>query len=281
MSEIYQERDWEVIDYQIYHFQEADVFFRGPQPEFLKPYNYAICIGAAQTFGCYCEKPFPYLLQEKLNIPILNWGRGGAGPYFFLKRAKLLDYINEAKFVIIQVMSGRSQGNSLYQSEGIGSYTRASDGIRISCKKAYQELLERYDETYVKKIVAETRVNWVKTYQEFLSKITIPKILFWFSSRYSNYEERYKNTSSLFGKYPQLINQKMVEQIKQFSDDYIECIYPTNSPKLLINRFTGKPANIEDEKGKKTITHDYYYPTPESHIMAANVLEKVCWKYLN
>ncbi|MGK7939757.1 MAG: DUF6473 family protein [Crocosphaera sp.] len=279
MSEIYQERDWEVIDYQVYHFKEGNAFFRGPEPKLLEPHNYGICIGAAQTFGCYCEKPFPTLLQERLKIPILNWGRGGAGPYFFLKRPQLFHYINQAKFVIIQVMSGRSQGNSLYKSDGIGSYTRVSDGIRISCQKAYEDLLERYDENYVKKIVQETRSNWIKTYQDLFQKITIPKILFWFSPRNPNYEEKYTQLSTLFGGFPQLINQDMVDAIKDLSDDYVQYIYDKNAYQLLFSRFNNQPVKLEDWEGKKTISKDSYYPIPEEHLKAADALEEICKKY--
>lgn len=79
----YQERDYEVVDYQMFPLESTNLRFRGPQPQRLETGNYFTCIGAAQTLGCFCENPFPTLLQEQLDITTLNLGYGGAGPYFF------------------------------------------------------------------------------------------------------------------------------------------------------------------------------------------------------
>ena len=64
----------------------------------------------------------------------------------------------------------------------------------------------------------------------------------------------------------------MVNEIKKYSDDYVECASRKGIPQPLISRFTGKPAVIN---GK---TLNRYYPSPEMHIEAANLLEAVCNK---
>ncbi|AFY76541.1 hypothetical protein Ple7327_1131 [Pleurocapsa sp. PCC 7327] len=283
----YQDRDWEIIDYQGFYLPNvAEKSFRGPKPEILEEGQYFVCLGAAQTFGCFCEKPYPTLLQEKLNIPTLNMGQAGAGPYCFLEDKSLLEYINKAKFAIIQVMSGRSESNSLFDSGGREYLTRLSDGVKIGADLAYKELIEQYDQNYVKKIVSETRANWVNNYQKLLQQIKVPKILFWFSTREPFYIEKYTNINTLFGRFPQLVNSKMVEQIKKYSDEYVKCITARGMPQLLISRFTGKPTSIDS--GREDLRNLYgskhmfnkYYPSPEMQIDAAKALEKVCKKYL-
>jgi hypothetical protein len=289
VAEGYTNQDWEVVDYQIYcldpevidYQTNTELLLRGPKPQKLEEGKYFVCIGAAQTFGRFCEEPYPTLLQKRLGIKTLNLGRGGAGPSFFSKNNdKLLEYINNARFAIIQIMSGRSESNSLFTSKGLGFYTRVSDGTPIGCDDAFKELLKQHDKDYIKTIIAETRHNWVNNYKELLKKIKIPKILFWFSVRRPHYREKYENVHNLFGEFPQLVNARMINQIRKHSDEYIECTSKKGMPHILINRFTGKPITIEDPWGG-VWDKNWYYPSPEMHISAANALEKVCKRYIN
>jgi Domain of unknown function (DUF6473) len=285
----YQKRDWEVIDYQGYILPNTGgKYFRGPQPKTLDKGKYFVCLGAAQTFGCYCENPYPILLQEKLNFPVLNLGYSGAGPLFFLQNPSLIEYINNAKFAIVQVMSGRSESNSLFDSGGREYLTRLSDGVKIGADLAYKELLEKRDRSYVETIITETRQNWVKHFQELLQMIEVPKILFWFSVREPFYQEKYTSSevAALFGRYPHLVNSKMIDEIRKYSDRYVECTSSRGMPQLLISRFTNKPAIIDP--GREDLRKLYgnsqlfnrYYPSPEMQIDATNILEKTCQQFL-
>ncbi len=289
MAEGYTNQDWKVVDYQMYCLDpeiidrqtNTQLLFRGPKPQKLEEGNYFVSIGAAQTFGRFCEEPYPTLLQKRLGIQTLNLGRGGAGPSFFSKdNDKLLKYINNARFAIIQILSGRSESNSLFNSKGLGFYTRVSDGTPIGCDDAFRELLKHHDKNYIKTIIAETRNNWVDNYRKFLEEITPPKILFWFSTRKPHYKEKYKDIDTLFGEFPQLVNAHMISQIRKFGDEYVECVSRKGIPHSLINRFTGKPITIEDPWGG-VWNKNWYYPSPEMHVDAANTLEKVCKRHLN
>lgn len=288
MAEAYQDTDWDVADYQIYCLDDSlldrqsntPLLLRGPKPKSLNQGDYFVCIGAAQTFGRFCEKPYPILLQEKIGLSALNISRGGAGPSFFSKdNEKLLEYCNNARFVIIQVLSGRSESNSLFESKGLGTYINRSDGSSIGCDEAFKALIAQYDTNYVKQIVAETRANWIQHYQELLENIHVPTILFWFSTRRPNYGEYYHDVYKLFGDYPQLVNADMVSQIQPFSEHYVECTSRRGISHRLINRFTGQPTTVEDKWGGGVWERNWYYPSPEMHQDAAKQLAKVCKLY--
>ena len=75
--------------------------------------------GAAQTFGRFVERPFPTLLAERLGLPALNLGAGGAGPRHF-DRPEYLDALNRAEAVVLQVLSGRSASCSLFDNSATG-----------------------------------------------------------------------------------------------------------------------------------------------------------------
>ena len=297
----YQARDYEVVDYEMYKLPGTELFFRGPEQPDLKPQQYFVCLGAAQTFGCFCENPFPKILQEQLDLPALNLGYGGAGPRFYLRHTELLEYLNNAQFVIVQVMSGRSEDNSLFESQGLEFLKRRSDGLRLSSDDAYKSLLENnylwkkspvfqsHARTLCRvvgalravRVVFETRRNWLNSYEHLLNNITSPKILFWFSQRTPEYRIRYTNLGSLFSSFPQLVNQEMVNKIRTFSDYYVECKSSRGSPQRLTSRFTGEPvqvrlANDRPDFGDTVWRHNRYYPSPEMHIDAAQKLEPIC-----
>jgi hypothetical protein len=287
MAADYAAFDWEVTDYNVYcldrHVLDAEtnspLLLRGPRPETLGSGNYLACIGAAQTFGRFCEQPFPILLGNRLGLPILNLGRGGAGPAFFSHNQKLLEYINRARFAVIQVMSGRSASNSLYESRGLGHYRRRSDGSTIGCDAAFRGLLANYPIEGIKKIVAETRGNWVDEYVKLLNAIRVPRILFWFSTRYPAYRERYANIDDLYGEFPQMVCPWMIKAISQYTDAYVECISRKGLPHQLVSRQTGQPITIGDPWGGQW-RQNSYYPSPEMHDAAAKALEEGCRRFI-
>lgn len=288
MTAEYAEPDWEVVDYHIYALDPevrdrqtgAPLLLRGPAPRSLEEGGYFVCIGAAQTFGRFCEKPYPALLRERLGIETVNLGRGGAGPSFFSKEnERLLEYVNRARFAVVQVMAGRSESNSLFESKGLGYYVRRADGTGIGCDEAFRELLATRDRAYVERIVAETRQNWVNNYIELLESIRVPKVLFWFSERRPRYRETWQHVGGLFGRFPQLVNADMVQAVRRYADAYAECVSSKGVPQVLVNRFTGEPTSVRDPWCGEWKAN-WYYPSPEMHVAAAGVLEKVCRRYV-
>ena len=285
MSIAYQRRDLEIVDYQLFPLKMPNGgthVLRGPKPKNLEKGNYVACLGAAYTIGCFVDKPYTILLQERLGISTLNLGIGGAGPEYFVGQRKLIKhYVNKSKLAIVLVMSGRSTSNSLFLSKGKPKYTRASDGKEINATEAYKDLLENYEKDYVMKIVQETRDNWVLAYEKLFSMIEVPKIIFWFSRRKPEYVENYSDWQSLFGAFPHLVNSQMIEEITAFADEYVECVTWTGMPQLLISRFFNRPIKINNTDGVGKDGYNEYHPSPQMHLEAASALEPVCRKYLN
>jgi hypothetical protein len=285
MAAEYQDPDWRVVDYQTFCLDERLVdpsthrplWIRGPRPDKLRRGEYAVFLGAAQTFGRFCQKPYPTLLGERLGLPILNISHGGAGAlYFRLMKDALAKYLNEACFVVVQAMSARSESNSLFESQGVGHYRRRSDGALIGCDEAYVDLLKAHWKSYVRRIVQETRSNWCHSYETLFSLITVPKILFWFSKREPAYRDDYRNVQQLFSSYPQLVNADMVANVRRMCDDYVACVGPRGLPQTLFDRFTGETMTISDPWTSAPWSENWYYPSPEMHEDAAAALEPVC-----
>lgn len=285
MAAEYQETDWLAVDYEPFCLDEwildrstkRPLFIRGPRPDRLDKGEYFVCLGAAQTFGRFCTHPFPSLLQERLAMPVLNVSHGGAGPAFFCgNNERLLQYLNDARFVVVQVMSGRSDGNSLFESEGVGYYRRRSDGTYLGCDQAFDELIRTAPRKVLARIVEETRQSWCASYGQLLSAIRVPKILLWFATRRPAYRQGWRSLSELFGAFPQLVNEEMVGVIRRRCDFYVECTSNRGLPHTLRDRLTGESIAISDPWTAQPWTENWYYPTPQMHVDAADALEARC-----
>lgn len=307
----YVARDWEVTDYRCHELEGSGLWFRGPAPGPLEPGRHFTAIGAAQTFGCFCDAPYPALLQERLGLPALNLGYSGAGPAFFARREAVLQAINRSAFCIVQVMSGRSTSNSLFDnSEGLAFGRRRATGEVATSEEIFDEAITRelgrvplvprraknlvlkasgLPLPAIRRLADESRDNWVESYRELFEAITVPTILFWFSARRPDYRPKYHRQGPLLGRYPQLIDAPTLARIKPLADDYAECVSTRGSPQPLLSRFTGQPVSVALEADKKPVANgeaaslytgswheNRYYPSPEMQEDAAAALEAPC-----
>lgn len=81
----YQRRDWEVVDYNTYTLPGTNLTCRGPRLNTLQEGQYIVCLGAAQTFGCFCKEAYPSVLSKQLSFPVLNLGLVAQGLAFSLR----------------------------------------------------------------------------------------------------------------------------------------------------------------------------------------------------
>ncbi len=211
---------------------------------------------------------------------MLNLGAGAAGPGFLVSDPILIEYINRASLAIVQVVSGRSTSNSLFKVKDHSMMgTRLSDGRNMSAPAFYDDLLQS-DIHLAREIVAETRRNYVQAMIETLTKIQVPKILFWFSVRTPEYEEKWTPPASgILSDFPQLVNREMINQLLPFSEHYVECVSRTGLPQPIPPRDPAVTATLDLPSPLPQVELTWmnrYYPSPEMHEEAADLLEPVC-----
>ncbi|WP_146444544.1 DUF6473 family protein [Botrimarina colliarenosi] len=292
----YSARDYEVVDYQTYELPGSSLTFRGPPQELIDG-EYITCLGAAQTFGCFCEEPYPALLAEQLATPVLNLGYGGAGPRFFARQPALLEIVNRGRLTIVQVMSGRSEDNSLFESRGLEKLTRRRDGREMAADDAWRSVLEldywwklapmaresarrwcrRLAQPRVRRLAAENLANYVASFDRLLDQIETPVVLLWFSRREPAYDPGCESVEALFGAFPQLVDRPTVDHLAARVDAYVECVTERGMPQTLLSRFDGSPVEIDltvdraDFRGR-VWRQNNYYPSPEMQQDAAMAL---------
>jgi hypothetical protein len=177
----YQGNDFEAVDYDQFEMAPNLPLFRGPAvPETaLERGDYLCVVGAAQTFGSLVLHPWPQLLGEAVGLPVLNLSRGGAGPEFFLK-PKLIQLARRARFVVLQVMSGRSVGCSEYPGgRRITVDSKLTDLLRLDVLEGMWHKDPKIALHYVRRWNA----SYLDLYRQLRAAIDRPTLLLWLSER--------------------------------------------------------------------------------------------------
>lgn len=299
MSTGYQNRDAHLVDYQLWQLPGGTDALRGPAPTDLRAGSYIACVGAAQTFGCFVDQPWPRLVERDLGVPTLNLGVAGAGPACFLQ-PPFPELIANARAVVFQVLSGRSADCSAFASYGRERLTVRTDGRVLGADAAWREALEAdlvgwrqpllrgllnrwlacRGRQVVRQLVQETREDWQARFHDLLALTKAPKVLLWWSRRPPHHRPRFHSVPAMFGDYPHLIDAPMVAALAARCDAYVECVTSHGSPQLLRDRRTGAPTTVQPalagsgEPATVRWTHNAYYPSPEMHADAATALRE-------
>ncbi len=269
MNRGYQIADQRAFDYSLWRLPGSSVDLRGPCSVDLAS-AYFVALGAAQTFGRFVPKPYVSLLEDHLAIPGVNLGISGAGPSFFLRNNDFLEVLNNAKFVIIQVMSGRSVENSEFElgaNQGV-LRQRKGAGNFVFAESAYQKLLIEADIETLIRVRTETRSRYINEMISLLQMIKRPKTLLWFSTRSPEYSENLLEIGGYLGCFPHFVNRSVVDQIAPFADSYVEVVSRRGLPQPIFDLETKKPSLVWPADlfpNVKLRYHNNYYPSPEMH----------------
>lgn len=281
----YSKRDHEIVDYQYYEFDHIPgVKFRGPRlpQDVLDGGDYFTCLGGAQANGIFVERTFGDIIAEHIGLPVLNLSVGGGGAGFYLQAPGLLDLVNRGRFSIVQAMTARTEPNSRFGAYGfVEALLDLKTGQQISTMEAWPIIFNEEREK-APLYVAESLENWVRRYRELAKKILVPKILFYFSDKDLDEPIDYKasDTMAILGKFPQFVDTASLNEVRPLFDAYVECRSMRNYGYPLISRLTGQPVEVDGgsmaayAEGIKWSTN-HYYPSPEMHEDAAEVLENV------
>ena len=144
--------------------------------------------------------------------------------------------LNGAEAVVVQILSGRSASNSLFDNSRGGNHEGRlrADGSTVRSEEVFRRLIDTASTEEIATIVAETRSDYTETFELLLRQITAPKILFWLSSRPPVDVDDYSDLpGSLFQGNPQLVNRRMVQELGAFADTYVECTSAEGLPHKL------------------------------------------------
>lgn len=277
----YSKRDHEIVDYDFYRFDALPtVGFRGPRlsKETLASGNYCTAIGAAQTLGVYAPNPYPSLIGERLGLPCLNLSTGGGTAGFFAAQPALIDLANGGKFVILQVMTARTEANSRSVPVGI-NFVRDTRTGETEMTEAFWLRLLAEERDKVPALIAESLESWRASYRRLIEQIKVPVILFYFATKPEDEQVNFNATTrdEFYGTFPQFVDMPAVRDVAALCDAYVECRSKRGFPHPLHSRFTGEPVKVDfgamhASMGEEVHAMNDYYPSPEMHEDAVEAL---------
>jgi hypothetical protein len=275
----YQETDRKVIDYDLWFDEETCQAFRGPRPKLHRDPR-IVCLGAAQTFGRFVQRPYPQQVSDFLQVPVLNLGVSGAGPEFYLERPSLIRRIARAEIVIVQAMSARSVTAGCFKAQkgnkGVLSFVAGPHaGQPLLAQAAYQLLRDSEGEEAFFRQVRAVQAAWLEQYFELGRQIAGTKVFLWLSTKMPH--EIPDVQASSVGTFPHFVTKSMVDQIEGMGFTVIHCCLEKMEPQILIDDRTGHVTEVFDKKRfPNRPTHlrsaNTYYATPALHFLAARSL---------
>ena len=273
---VYQQEDpWMDYGETLYHNQ----LIRGSVPSDL---SHAVCfIGAAQTYGRFCDRPFPQLVCDSLGMQCFNLGVSGAGPEepLFHNPYVLLD-INQCKLVVIQIMSGRSVSNWKFRIDrGQAGWTL--DNKYMYGEQFWKKMWESGDQRDIELTLKSTIDNYVLAYSRMCHRMYPPIILLNISNeqrknsysveKSSSMEDSYKNYIEFLGPYPHFIEKIHTDCIK----NDLECELIEYCGRVGLPQQLPQPRNTDYYKilgNNVDPSINNYYPSPEMHVEIAELI---------
>jgi hypothetical protein len=261
----YQQRDHDVVDYQLWELQGFPYMLRGPRPEGGRP-RVAI-LGAGQSLGVLVRRPFADMMREAYGVDVLNLSVGGSAPRLYLNNPVAFEHVNAARACIVQVLSARSTDCSYFQTRDGKNMMRPRGSTLpyVPGDTAWDAMFRNEPPRVAALVVAELQRNWVDEMIAVLDRITVPKVLLWFSKRSPGKARPITGYRAASGVYPQFVDGEMVRRVAAHADHYVEVSSARGMPNRLVNRFTGQPARVILGDARRPAGEDSYYPSPEMH----------------
>lgn len=268
-----------IVEYELYSLPGIGYPLRGPQWPLHASTPSISFLGAAQTFGAFCKYPFANLLGETCSARVLNFGRGGAGPGYYLKQPKVLEYVNTTTCCVVQVMSARSSIENLYMTSpyGLASVEIKKGqlaGQSLMGHNAFPKLFEELPRGEFLDLIQQTREAYIEQMKSLAAQIKLPKILL-----YVGRDEPLPDTPldentkffSMFGVHPHMITKSMVARMGVHFDQTVIVHGPAGFKERLMSRFTGEFVSVKRSETYTVTSHDAYI-SPALHVKAAQEL---------
>lgn len=181
------------LDYQLCGFDGTRLCFRGPAPDFERPF--VAVLGGNETYGKYVQHPFPDLLSGWIDMPVMNLGVQQAGVSLFAEERLLLDVASKADLTVLQVLGAQNMSNRLYSV-----HTRRNDrflGVSPALRDMYPtvdfsqinftghllDTLSRQSRGAYAVLMEELKFSWVQRMRRVVQEIASDVLLLWVSDR--------------------------------------------------------------------------------------------------
>jgi hypothetical protein len=156
---------------------------------------HVLCLGGTETFGRFVEDPYPDLLSDLIESPVINMGVAGGGLDVVLNDAAIAMASERATAIVLQIPGAQNLSNRLYtvhprrndrflKASGIlRTIYRDVDFTEFHFTRHMLDHLRRLSEDRFDIVRNELRVAWMARMQRVLSEARVPVHLLWLACR--------------------------------------------------------------------------------------------------
>ncbi|MFQ5439245.1 MAG: DUF6473 family protein [Paracoccaceae bacterium] len=263
------------LDYCLYHYGNSKIRFRGPRPDFKRPY--VVFLGSTETFGKFVPQPFSQMVCERLNMACANFSALNAGLEMYLRDPSVLQACAQARVTVIGICGAHNLSNRYYKVHPRRNdrFLSPSDMLRTIYRDVdfgdihyTQHLLdtlakggpERFD-----LVETELKAAWTARMKTLLETIKGKKILLWMAHHAPPDAMDERPDDTLFQP-PAFVDQPMMDEISGYASGVVECIA---NPQSLAQGTDGMVFAPGQEAAAAAL------PGPAFHAQAADQLGNV------
>ncbi len=210
------------LDYFPCRYGRSKLLFRGPRRDLARPFVAAL--GGSETYGKFVAEPWPALLEDKLQMPVVNFGYLNAGIDVFANEPQVGEMSRLARVTVIQLMGAQNVSNRFYavHPRRNDRFLRASNLMRaVFSEIDFTEfnftrhlllaLRERAPDRFGP-LVAELQAAWIARMTAMLDKIEGRKVLLGLG------DYRDPSLRDALGCEPLLVTSEMVDRLRPLAD---------------------------------------------------------------
>ena len=167
-------------------YGRSKLWFRGPKRRTEAPY--IACLGGAETFGRFVERPFPAVLEARLNRRCINLGSLFCGVDAMCQDKGLLELANAAELCLLQLPGVAEQTNRFYRvhphrndrfvapTPDLITLFPEVDFTEIHFVRHLLHRLQSVSHARFCEIKQELQQSWIRKLDGFLSGISAPVV---------------------------------------------------------------------------------------------------------
>lgn len=260
------------LDYCLYRYERSKTLFRGPRPDFSRPY--CVFLGSSETFGKFVPLPFTRLLQHRLNMPCANFAGLNAGVDMFLKDPSILLATAQARVTVIAVTGAHNISNRFYSvhprhndrfvkpSKVLSMLFRNVEFTDIHYTRHLLATLAEADPIRFSIVTEELKAAWSARMKTLVARIEGKTVLLWMAEKPP--EDANANPDIRDIEFnPAFIDQAMIDGLSPLVTQVVECVA---SPTVIEAGVEGMVFESGDNNAAKRM------PGPAFHSEVADAL---------
>ncbi|MBV1903641.1 MAG: hypothetical protein KUG58_08405 [Marinosulfonomonas sp.] len=218
------------LDYYPCRYGRSKLLFRGPRRKLDKPY--CAVIGGSETYGKFLETPYPTMLEQLIQMPVVNLGCQNAGNEVFAQDTTVTDICSAAEVTIIQLMGAQNLSNRFYSvhprrndrfikaSGFLHTVFREVDFTEFHFNRHMLGCLNEISPEKFSLVRDELKEAWVARMKLLMSRIEGRVILLWLSAHTPDDTAKSNDLNSD----PAFVDRDMINRVSEQASDVVEVV---------------------------------------------------------